>query len=404
MASSPSLHIAMVPWFTMGHITPFLYLANKLAERGHRISFFISKHTHAALQHLNHHPNLITLIPICVPHNDCGLIPHVAESITSEVPSSTASLFEKDIEVLLLELKLNIVFFDHAYWVPRPCLTRCLGIKSLVYYVISISSLAYDLSCSYPLGISKLGCCNIADHDLILNHSHEPKLLAGSGLKLEHGKGIAYIESCTNTLTQSYATGLKGSSCRVVEGAYVDYHRRHVLLEGCVITKGTTCHLDENWAKWLGNFEAGSVVYCAFGSECTLELCQFQELLLGLELSGMPFLAALKPPKGFECVESAFPLGFKERVEGRGVVCGGCVPNQQFILEHPSVGCFFTRCGSGSLPEAVVNKCQLVLLPNHGEMVINARVVCYSLKVGLEVEKLKAFKMVCVPKKVCAKL
>ncbi|TKY46968.1 Anthocyanidin 3-O-glucoside 2''-O-glucosyltransferase [Spatholobus suberectus] len=403
--ASPSLHIAMLPWFSMGHITPFLQLSNKLAERGHRISFFIPKHIHATMQHLNHHPNLISLNPICVPHNDCGL-PHVAET-TSEVPSSPASLLmtpmalsEKDIEVHLLELKPNIVFFDHAYWIPVPRLTRCLDIKSLLYYVISPSSLAFDFSYSYPLSISK-GCCNIiTEHDLML-HSHEPKILAGSG-KLEYGKGTICIERCTNSLTQSYATGLKG--CREIEGAYVEYYRRHVLLAGHVIPKATASHLGENWAEWLGKFEAGSVIYCAFDSECTLEPCQFQELLLGLELSGMPFLAALKPPKGFECVESAFPQGFKERVQGRGVVRGGWIPHQQFILEHPSVGCFITRCGSGSLPEALVNKCQLVLLPNHGEMVINARVVGNSLKVGVEVEKLKAIKMVCLPKKVCAKL
>ncbi|KAK7387134.1 hypothetical protein VNO78_27662 [Psophocarpus tetragonolobus] len=403
--ASPSLHIAMLPWFSMGNITPFFQLSNKLAERGHRISFFIPKHTHATLQHLNHHPNLISLVPIIVPNNDC-VLPNVAEATSdSQVPSSTASLLmtpmvlcEKDIEVHLLELKPNIVFFDHAYWVPKPLLTHCLGIKSLLYYVISPSSLPYDLSYSYPFGISK-GCCNITEQNLML-HTPAPKILTGSTV---HGEAIVCIERCTNSLTQSYATGLKG--CRVIEGAYVDYyHRRHVLLEGHVTPKAITCSLDENWAKWLGNFEAGSVVYCAFGSECTLEPCQFQELLLGLELSGMPFLAALKPPKGFECVESAFPQGFKERVQGKGFVFGGCVPNQQFILEHPSVGCFVTRCGSVSLPEAVVKKCQLVLLPNHGEMVINARVIGNSLKVGVEVEKLKAIKMVALPKKVSSKL
>ena len=49
---------------------------------------------------------------------------------------------------------------------------------------------------------------------------------------------------------------------------------------------------------------------------------QFKELLLGFELTGMPFLAALKPPIGAEAIESALPEGFNEITKGRGVVHG----------------------------------------------------------------------------------
>ncbi|KAK7305192.1 hypothetical protein VNO77_43093 [Canavalia gladiata] len=378
MASPNSLHIAMLPWFAMEHITSFLQLSNKLAQRGHKISLFIPKNTQPTLQHLNHHPNLITFVQISVPSSNVSLL------------MTPMDLFDKDIEVLLLDLNPNIVFFDLAYWMPTPRLTHCLRIKSLLYSVISPSSLAsYDLS--YPLRISK-GCSNITEYDPIL-HAHKAKVLAGFG-NFEFGKGA--IEGWTTALVQSYARGM--------DGAYVDYFPTSALLAGSVIPEAIASNKDENWAKWLGGFEAGSVVYCALGSECRLEPYQFQELLLGLELSGMPFLAALKPPKGFECVESAFPQGFKERVEGRGFVYGGCVP-QQFILQHPSVGCFITHGGSGPLSEALVNKCQLMLLPNHGEMVVNARVIGNILKVGVEVEKLKIIiKMACLPKRAYAKL
>lgn len=54
--------------------------------------------------------------------------------------------------------------------------------------------------------------------------------------------------------------------------------------------------LDERWVKWLAGFEASSVVYCAFGSEYILEQQQYEELLHGLEITGMSFLAALKQP------------------------------------------------------------------------------------------------------------
>ena len=89
------------------------------------------------------------------------------------------------------------------------------------------------------------------------------------------------------------------------------------------------------------------MIYYAFGSECTLEKDQFEELLLGLEFTGMPFLAALKPPAAYESIDSggfqvALSEGFQERVCGRGMVHGGWV-QQQLILEHPSVGSLWIR-------------------------------------------------------------
>ncbi|KAK0579979.1 hypothetical protein LWI29_034427 [Acer saccharum] len=60
---------------------------------------------------------------------------------------------------------------------------------------------------------------------------------------------------------------------------------------------------------------------------------------------------------------------------------------QQLILNHPSVGCFVTHCGSSSLSEAMMTECQLVLLPNVGDQIINARLMGGDLKVEVEVEK-----------------
>lgn len=130
------------------------------------------------------------------------------------------------------------------------------------------------------------------------------------------------------------------------------------------------------------------MIFCAFGSECILKSNQFKELLLGFELTGMPFLAALKPPIGAETMKLALPEEFVERTEERGIVEGDWV-KQQLILSHPSVGCFVTHCGSGSLTEAMVNDCQLVLLPHAGDQFINARIMSGDLKVGVEVEKSK---------------
>ena len=144
--------------------------------------------------------------------------------------------------------------------------------------------------------------------------------------------------------------------------------------------------LDERWANWLSNFEQGNVVYCAFGSQIKVPKEQFQELLLGFELCGQPFLVALSTPDGCTTVEEALPEGFEERVKGRGLVYGGWMP-QTLILEHKSVGCFVTHCGYGSMWESLLSDCQIVCVPHLCDQILNARLIVEELKVAVEVER-----------------
>ena len=113
---------------------------------------------------------------------------------------------------------------------------------------------------------------------------------------------------------------------------------------------------------------------------------QFQELILGLELTGLPFLVALKPPLGAATVEEAFPEGFQERVGGRGVAHGRWVP-QPTILRHPSVGCFVSHAGHGSMWESLTTDPQIVLPPEYTDHIFTARLLADELKVAVEVEK-----------------
>ncbi|TKY66742.1 Anthocyanidin 3-O-glucoside 2''-O-glucosyltransferase [Spatholobus suberectus] len=196
------MHIAMYPWFAMGHISPYLHLANKLARRGHKISFFMPKRTKAKLEHFNQYPQLITFITITIPRVD-GLPPE-AET-TSEVPSSLRPLLmtamdrtEKDFELLLLELKPNIVFFDFASWIPN--LTRSLGIKSVQYMILSLISTAYVESVAQcqekNLVRDELNPMHAPDgfpDSSIKLHAHEFQALT-SIMKLEFGSGVRFYD------------------------------------------------------------------------------------------------------------------------------------------------------------------------------------------------------------------
>uniref|UniRef100_J3LDM8 Uncharacterized protein n=1 Tax=Oryza brachyantha TaxID=4533 RepID=J3LDM8_ORYBR len=87
-----------------------------------------------------------------------------------------------------------------------------------------------------------------------------------------------------------------------------------------------------------------SVVYVALGSEAPVSVELLRELALGLDLSGAPFLWALRKPRG-DGGDDVLPPGFEERTRGRGLVETGWVP-QIKILAHAAVGAFLTHCGS----------------------------------------------------------
>ncbi|KAJ7968635.1 Glycosyltransferase [Quillaja saponaria] len=390
-----TFHIAMYPWFALGHLTSFLHVSNKLAERGHKISFLLPRNTQPKLDHFNLHPDLISFFPITVPHVD-GLPP--GSETTTDIPFPLHSLLmtamdltEPAIDAYLRNLKPDFVFYDFTHWLPA--MAHQLGIIALHYCTISPATVGYLISPERKLNEKPLTEADLIapppsfPPSAIRLRTHEARGLASATVK-EYGRGVSFMERQMLSLNNSDAIGFK--TCKEMEGVYCDYLetqlQKQVLLAGPVLPESPTSTLEDKWVDWLQSFKPRTVIFCSFGSECILRKDQFQELILGFEQTGLPFFTALKPPIGVETIEAALPEGFEERVKGKGVVHGGWV-QQQLILRHPSVGCFVTHCGSGSLTEAMVTEGQIVLLPNVGDQIINARIMGGDLKVGVEVEK-----------------
>ncbi|KAE8715182.1 UDP-Glycosyltransferase superfamily protein [Hibiscus syriacus] len=329
-------HIAMYPWLALGHITPFIHMANKLAERGHRISFFLPAGTLRKVEPFNIHPHLIAFIPVIVPHVQ-GL-PLGAET-TNEVPFplhpllvTAMDLTEPEIEASLRDRKPHFVFFDFACWLPA--LTLKLGIKALVYCIISSATIGYLLTPA-----RKIVERGLTGPDLL----EPPEGFASSSIKLHahEARGLTVVT------TMDYGSGFS------------------FVKPGALRRSGRAGPAENGVGRTM---------------EKAIKQLRSQDLDI------LCLLVALKQPMGAETIESALPEGFQERVKGRGFVHGGWVP-QHLILNHPSVGCFVTQCGSGSLAEAMVNDCQLLLLPHVGDQIINARLMAGDLRIGVEVEK-----------------
>ncbi|PIN06037.1 UDP-glucuronosyl and UDP-glucosyl transferase [Handroanthus impetiginosus] len=331
----------------MGYLTSFLHISNKLAERGHRIFFTLPSKTQSKVQQFNLHSILITFIPIAIPQIE-GL-PNGTET-TSDIPFPLYRNLRRAMDLTEPAIE-GYLFCDEAS--PDALMEPAPG---------------------FPSSEIKL-------------YKHEARVICEINNDKEFGINVKFVERLIMTTDECDAIGFK--SCREIEGAYCKFLekklKKKIILAGPVLPVPPISSLDEKWKKWLDQFKPKSVIYCAFGSEARLKTDQFQELLLGFELTGLPFLAVPKPPIGAKA-EEALPEGFAERTAKRGVVYGGWV-QQQLILSHSSVGCFMTHCGSGSLSEAMVNECQLVLMSHVDDQIINTRLMGGDLRVGVEVEK-----------------
>ncbi|XP_073126148.1 UDP-glycosyltransferase 79B9-like [Henckelia pumila] len=378
--SKKQLHVALFPWLAMGHINPYIHLSNQLAKRGHRISILIPQKAVLRLGTNNHYPNLIKFYPLPVPHVQ-GLPPGVETASDIDLHDNDLLAIAFDamsdpVELLLLALKPNLVLYDAAYWIPN--LAPVIGFKTVCYMVVGASGIA-----QIPPGDGKP--TEQCPSDAV-------KLRRGDLWSLRNTTGSFGAISAQDRFCRAFQACdfISIRTCRELEGAMCDYMSRQynkpVVLTGPILPETPECGLEEKWAEWLSRFESRSVVYCAFGSQHILQKNQFQELVLGFEMTGLPFLLALSKPKGANSLEEALPEGFSERVGDRGVVHEGWVQQTQ-ILNHPSVGCFVGHCGFGSMWESLFSDAQIVLVPWLPDQILNTRLLSEEIKVAVEVER-----------------
>lgn len=130
--------------------------------------------------------------------------------------------------------------------------------------------------------------------------------------------------------------------------------------------------------RWLNEraVTPGSVIYVSFGTQAEVSEAQLDEVALGLEESGSPFIWAVRsktwtPPEGWE-----------ERTEGKGVMVREFV-NQREILGHRGVGGFMSHCGWNSTLESVAAGVPILAWPMIAEQKLNAKFVVEGLGAGV---------------------
>ncbi|XP_058735001.1 UDP-glycosyltransferase 79A6-like [Vicia villosa] len=373
--SISKIHVVMFPYLGFGHIGPFVHLSNKLFSHGIQISFLSPSYNIPRIKStFNLNPS-IQIIPLNFPNNIPGntfeLHPDMFGALFQAI-----DLMQDQVKTILLKLKPHFVFFDFAHnWIPK--IASELGIKSVHFSVYSAISGSY-LSLHSRLSVAEVEKRDITYEDLKSSPFEYPQESKTSlqtfqariifmMLFQRFGDSPTGSDRIMQVLSECSLIVLK--TCKEIEGPYIDYLqnqlKKPILCSGVLVPDPSMDVLDEKWTRWLDNFPTKSVILCSFGSETFLSDDQINELAIGLELTNSPFILVLNFPSNLNVeveMERALPKGFIERVKNRGVVHSGWL-QQQLVLNHSSVGCYVCHAGFSYVIEAIVNDCQLVLLP-----------------------------------------
>ncbi|KAH0898344.1 hypothetical protein HID58_047912 [Brassica napus] len=296
------LHALMFPRFAFGHFTPYLHLANKLAEKGHRVTFLLPTKAKKQLEPLNLFPDSIVLHPITIPHVD-GL-PDGAET-SSDIPITLWKFLivaidrtRDQVEVAVRASRPDLILFDYAYWVPE--VAKENGVKSMMYNVISATCIAHDLVPGGGFGVPPPGYPS----SKLLFRAHDAHVMSSFSVYYKR-----FYDRFTTSLTNCDFISVR--TCEEIEV------QKNVLLTGPMLPElDRSQPLEDKWNHWLSGFGPGSV--------------------------------------------------------------------QPLILAHPSVGCFVSHCGFGSMWESLISDCQIVLIPYLADQVL---VLTDELEVAVEVQR-----------------
>ncbi|KAG4169848.1 hypothetical protein ERO13_A12G107700v2 [Gossypium hirsutum] len=316
----------MVPWSAFGYLIPFFQLALQLAKAGIKVSF------------------------ISTPGNIKRL---------SNVPSNIATLLD------LVVFPLPNV--DDEQQLPE----GCEATVDIPFEKIQYLKIAYDL---LRQPVKQFVIDQKPDWILIDVIPHWMMEIAQEQHIPLASKAVAF-----RTCPEYEAEYLNAFEKITISGS------KPVFPIGLLLPEKPQGRQTDEIFRGLNVQKPNSVVFVGFGSECKLSKEQTHEIAYGVELSGLPFLWALRKPHWAFNELDALPCGFQERTRGRGMVCFGWAPQLE-ILGHSSIGGSLFHAGWGSIIETLEFGHSLVVLPFVIDQPLNARLLV-DKGLGVEIER-----------------
>jgi UDP-glucoronosyl and UDP-glucosyl transferase len=396
--SDDSLHIVVFPWLAFGHMLPFLELSKSLAKRGHRITYISAQRNIERLHQFQ--PDLssrIQLLPFPLPPVEH--LPEMAEA-TGDLPLEKAQYLKKAFDGLEAPFSAFLksacankntrpdwVIMDFAHhWIPK--IAEECSIPCAFFSVFRSSTLVFLGPCSELVGGYRASAEDytvppswVPFPSIVSYPLHEARMFLGFFEK--NASGITDPERFVSVIDGSKFVCIR--SCYNLESKWLSLlsklYEKEVIpvgvlppyIDGSPSKRKSTDVGELDVMDWLDQQPSESVLYIAFGSEATLSLELLHELALGIEMSKVRFLWALRKPAGIIDNRSILPEGFEERTKEFGVVTGW-VP-QMRVLAHTSVGGFLSHCGWSSVVENFQFGHPLVHLPMIADGGLTARIL-----------------------------
>ncbi|XP_010110161.2 beta-D-glucosyl crocetin beta-1,6-glucosyltransferase [Morus notabilis] len=389
------MSILMLPWLAHGHVSPYLELAKRLAEKNFHVYFCSTPANLVSIKtkipnkysdHENHSLGIIELVELHLPelpdlprhyHTTNGLPPHLMPTLKKAFDMSSPS-FEK----ILDDLEPELLIYDFLQpWAPTLASQR--NIPAVEFLSCSASMTSFCLhwrskrGVEFPFPTIHLKGYEVSGFNNLLESS-------ANDVKDKDRVRRCSEQSCTIVLVKSFSD---------VEDKYIDYLSvllgKKIVPVGSLVDDGKDSNdLQDynNVIKWLDSKEKSSVVFVSFGSEYFLSKDEMREIAYGLELSGVSFIWVVRFPVGEKMnIEEALPNGFLKRVERKGMIIEKWAPQRE-VLKSKSIGGFVSHCGWSSVMESMKFGVPIIAMPMHLDQPINARLV-EEVGVGFEVER-----------------
>ncbi|KAF8392515.1 hypothetical protein HHK36_022858 [Tetracentron sinense] len=397
------LHVVMVPWLAFGHMIPFFHLSIALAKAGIRVSFISTPRNTSRLP--KPPPNLaplLTLVDLPLPAVD-GL-PEGAEA-TVDVAFEEIQYLKTAYDLLQPQFK-QFIATESPDWIIHDLIplwtaeiSREFGVPLVLFEVFTAACISFfgPPDCFVGDGQKRHRSSPesltfpppwITFPSSVAYRKHEAKDMF-AGVFGQNASGVTDAERLSLAIQGCQAIAIR--SCIEFEEDYLNIiekiYRKPVIPVGFFppVPPEKTEVSEGEWVeifKWLDIQKPKSVVFVGFGSECKLSRDQVYEIAHGLEHSNLPFLWALRRPMWALDDDDALPSDFRRRIEDRGVVCIGWVPQLE-ILAHPSICGSLFHSGWGSIIETLQHGHTLVVLPLVIDQGLNARLL---VEKGLAVE------------------
>lgn len=142
----------------------------------------------------------------------------------------------------------------------------------------------------------------------------------------------------------------------------------------------TSLWAESDCTQWLNSKPPSSVLYVSFGSYAHIRKDELVAIANGIKLSRVNFLWALRPDMVSSDDSDPLPNGFKDEVQGRGMVVTWT--SQTEVLSNKAIGGFLTHCGWNSILESIWCEVPLLCFPLLTDQFTNRKLIVEEWKIG----------------------